>query len=133
MLCLLNFLFRKWKNTKNLINIKIWGRKLDLYLLQILLSPPPIKVWGGYLKSLSICLSVCRHNFVPSIETFTTAWHSLKICTCDEHHPKMCICKLNSDQTKYIEFIKISPFHLPHPIYCILMIKSKRGNPYRYY
>lgn len=90
----------------------------------LIMPPPPIKVWGGYLK---------RHNFVPSIETFTTAWHSLKICTCDEHHPKMCICKFNSDQTKYIEFIKISPFHLPHPIYYTLLIKSKRGNPYRYY
>lgn len=93
----------------------------------LIIPPPPIKVWGGFEKS------VCRRNFVTSIETFATAWHSLKICTCDEHHPKMCICKFNSDQTKYIEFIKISPFHLPHPIYCTLMIKSKRGNPYRYY
>lgn len=94
--------------------------------------PPKSKFEGGIWKACpSVCLFV--DNFVPSRETFTTAWHSLKICTCDEHHPKMCICKFNSDQTKYIEFIKISPFHLPHPIYYTLLIKSKRGNPYRYY
>lgn len=95
----------------------------------LIIPPPPQSKFEGGLKSLS----VCRRNFVTSIETFATAWHSLKICTCDEHHPKMCICKFNSDQTKYIEFIKISPFHLPHPIYYTLLIKSKRGNPYRYY
>ena len=77
---------------------KWWKQKLgteyrNLQEYQFSLYPRKRSL-GGILVSPcpSVCPSVCRRNFVPPIEFFTTAWNSLKICTYVDHHLKMCTC-----------------------------------------